>query len=184
MASQRQLESARRNGALSRGPVTPEGREKSSRNSLVHGLSAKKIFVLQNESSEDFQDLIAAFIRQYEPATEVEEELCLAIAHAHGRIRRLNIVETGLFDKQMDRQDQELREAYATFDEGVRLASAFESLAKQNGALGLLTRYEGRVYRTLQTLVGRLETIQRERRKKCQNEPDSDGPAEPAANAA
>jgi hypothetical protein len=175
MASQRQIESARRNGALSRGPVTAEGRERSSRNSVVHGLSYQKIFVLQNV--EVFEELVAAFVSQYEPATDVESELCLQIAHAHWRIRRLNIVETGMFDKQMDRQDKELRDTHPTFDEGIRLASAFESLAKENGALGLLTRYEGRLYRTLHTLVERLENLQRERKKKRQNEPDFSGGA-------
>jgi hypothetical protein len=173
MASQRQIDSARRNGALSRGPVTSAGREKSSRNSTTHGLSSRKIFVLANESTEVFDDLVAAFNRQYEPIGEVEQELCLHIAHAHWRIRRLSIVETGLFDKQMIRQQQELRETWEMSDEPLRIASAFESLAMENGALGLLTRYEGRLHRTLKTLVDRLEAMQRERKKKCQNEPDS-----------
>ena len=71
-----------------------------------------------------------------------------------------------MFDKHIDRQDAELRQVYSSMDEGVRLASAFEALAKENGALGLLTRYEGRLYRTLHALVARLETLQSPRTKK------------------
>jgi hypothetical protein len=55
------------------------------------------------------------------------------------------------------------------------LVNAFEAMAKQNGALGLLTRYEGRLDRAYKMLVDRLETLQRTRRveeKICQNEPD------------
>ena len=39
MATDRQIAANRRNGALSRGPRTPEGRARSSRNALRHGLS-------------------------------------------------------------------------------------------------------------------------------------------------
>ncbi len=167
MATQRQIDSARRNGALSKGPVTVAGKEKSARNSFTHGLTSKKIFVLENESAQAFDHVVAGFISHYRPATDVEQELCLNVAHAHWRIRRLAIVETGMFDRQVGKQNED--------DEAIRLAAAFEAMAQKNGALGLLTRYEGRLYRSFKTLVERLETTQRNRRaeeKICQNEPD------------
>ncbi len=52
-------EAARANGTKSRGPATPEGRAKSSRNSLRHGLSAKSV-LLPAESHEQFQLLLDA----------------------------------------------------------------------------------------------------------------------------
>ena len=51
--SQLKSETARANGAKSRGPVTPEGRAASSRNSLRHGFTAESV-VLPTESQEDF----------------------------------------------------------------------------------------------------------------------------------
>jgi hypothetical protein len=165
MATLRQIESARRNGALSRGPVTDRGREISSANSRKHNVTAKKIYVLANESGDAFNSLVDSIVAQYRPEGELERELCLNIAYAHWRLRRLGVVETSLFDREMTRH----LDAHGGDDEGLRLASAFESLASAGGSLSLLTHYETRLHRTVQRLIERLEKIQRKRK----NEPDS-----------
>ena len=163
MASQRKIDAARRNGALSRGPVTAQGREKSSRNSLKHGITAKKLFVLANESSAAFDELLEGFNRHYQPANELEHEICLNIAYAYWRLRRLSVVETGLFDDRMAAiTDESCRN-----DESIRLARTFDALANEN-SLGLLTKYEARLYRTFYRLVEQLEKAKRK------NEPTDD----------
>jgi hypothetical protein len=53
MSSDLKTKTARANGAKSHGPATLEGRAKSSRNSLRHGLSAKTV-LLPAESHEQF----------------------------------------------------------------------------------------------------------------------------------
>jgi hypothetical protein len=183
MSTQRQIDSARRNGALSRGPKTAEGRLKSALNSTKHGLSSKKLFVLSNECEEAFSDTLAAVTAQFLPQTQLEHDICVEMAHARWRIRRLWIVETAMIDKEMDRQHQQLTKTFTVFDEGTRLAGAFESLAAGHGALGLLTRYESRLTRTFHRLADRLQELQAARvkaalpesaeTKKLQNEPDS-----------
>ena len=87
MSSDLKTQSARANGAKSRGPATPEGRAKSSRNSLRHGLSAKSV-LLPAESHEQFQLLLDAHIQQFQPANPVEMDLVEAMAVARWRLRR------------------------------------------------------------------------------------------------
>jgi hypothetical protein len=161
MVSQRKIDAARRNGALSRGPVTAAGLEKSSQNSRKHGITAKKLFVLANESTEAFDDLVAGINRHYQPEVELEHELCLNIAYAYWRLRRLSVVETGLFDDHMSTISDESCRG----EESIRLARTFDTLA--NGkSLGLLTKYEARLYRTFYRLIEQLE------KAKGKNEPN------------
>jgi hypothetical protein len=177
MSSQLQIDSARRNGSLSRGPKTAEGRAKSALNSTKHGLNSKKLFVLANESEEAFSEVLEAIKNQFTPGTVMENDICVEMAHARWRLRRLWIVETAIIDKTMDCQQDELNKTFKSFDEGTRLAAAFESLASPHGALSLVTRYESRLTRNFLKLAASLQEMQRARLKKSQNEPDSPSPS-------
>ena len=57
---------ARENGAKSRGPITPEGKARSSVNSFKHGLTAKCV-VLSNESEESYTELQQCFRNTWQP---------------------------------------------------------------------------------------------------------------------
>ncbi|MBM3724897.1 MAG: hypothetical protein FJW40_05685 [Acidobacteria bacterium] len=56
MATALQSETSRANGALSTGPITPQGKARSAQNALKHGLYAKGR-VLPWESQEDYDQL-------------------------------------------------------------------------------------------------------------------------------
>src|SRR3982750_3640015 len=72
----RQLRANRRNARLG-GPKTIEGKQKSSRNGLVHGLCAEanQCMILEGESLEVFNALDANFKQHYVPVDEVERSL-------------------------------------------------------------------------------------------------------------
>jgi len=95
MSSKLKSDTARANGAKSHGPVTPEGRAKSSANSRAHGLAAKYI-LLPGESNEDFELLLDDYIAQFQPRTGVETELVEVMAIARWSLQRLLVMETNL----------------------------------------------------------------------------------------
>ena len=76
MVSDLKSETARGNGAKSRDPTTPEGKEKSSRNSLEHGLTASTGNILLDcEDPHEFEENFDKLIRIHEPATPAENDI-------------------------------------------------------------------------------------------------------------
>jgi hypothetical protein len=172
-------QTSRANGAKSRGPVTPEGRAKSSRNSLRHGLSAKAI-LLPAESREQFQLLLDAHIQQFQPANAVEMDLVEAMAVARWRLRRIWAIETSLLDHELQRRAEDMDDEFTEMSAEDRLAWVFQKLADNNQSLSLLARYEGNLNRAFDRAFKQLNILKSQR----QNEPKPVGPASrPDANA-
>jgi len=97
MSSLKQIEANRRNALKSTGPTTPEGKERSRRNALRHGLTAETVIVAL-EDTEDYQAFEAAVISDYDAESAVERELVLRLASVLWRLRRAIGIETALFD--------------------------------------------------------------------------------------
>ena len=97
MSSLKQIEANRRNALHSTGPTTPEGRERSRRNALRHGLAAETV-VAALEDSEDYQAFEAAVISDYDAESAIEHELVLRLASALRRLRRATGIETALIN--------------------------------------------------------------------------------------
>ena len=68
MTSQLKSETARINGAKSKGPKSPETRAKSAANSLRHGLTAVSTITLDCESPDEFKKLLADFVAMHRQA--------------------------------------------------------------------------------------------------------------------
>ena len=96
MTSFRQWQSNRRNAAKSSGPITPEGKERSRRNAVRHGLTAETV-IGALEDAEDYKAFESAVIADYDAQSTVERELVLRLASALWRLRRATAIETGLF---------------------------------------------------------------------------------------
>jgi len=85
-------DSSRANGAQSSGPVTPEGKEVSSRNALKTGIFSKRR-LLSDEDPADYEALVKALRLTFNPATVVEHLLIDRAAMARQRIARLERAE-------------------------------------------------------------------------------------------
>src|SRR5580700_2727493 len=104
MTSELKSATARANGAKSRGPKSPETLEKSSRNSLQHGFTARKTIVLECECDDDYQEMLADYATTYKPGSPVEQSLVEEMVAARWRILRLRMIETALLDSEMNRE--------------------------------------------------------------------------------
>ncbi len=140
MSSQRRINSSRANGAKSRGPVTPEGKRKSSANSVRHGLLAQCI-VLEDETSELFFELLADLTREHNPQTETQRILVETMAIARWRLMRLWTYEREIIEAEVGRTPP------GTHGPAAQAGLAFRSLAENGRVLDLLNRYESRLDR-------------------------------------
>src|SRR3954462_10574535 len=99
MTSFKQIEANRRNARRSTGPTSEQGKLRSRRNAVRHGLTAETVIgALQD--AEDYEAFEAAIIADYDAQSAVERELVLRLASLLWRIPRANTMETRLFDIQ------------------------------------------------------------------------------------
>jgi hypothetical protein len=99
MSSFRQIDANRRNAQLSTGPVTEEGKKRSRRNALRHGLTAETV-IDALEDAEDYAAFEMAVTADYDAQSAVERELVLRLASVLWRLRRATAIESGLFKIQ------------------------------------------------------------------------------------
>jgi hypothetical protein len=106
MSSLKKIEANRRNALKSTGPTTPEGKERSRRNAIRHGLTAETV-IAGLEDAEDYQAFEAAITADYDAETAVERELVLRLASVLWRLRRATGIETGLFESVTAEADKD-----------------------------------------------------------------------------
>ncbi len=103
-----QRQASRRNGARSRGPVTTAGKARSARNSLKHGLLAKKLAPADDVRGERqlFEDTLADLADEYPPKSVVQRlrlvQLAHDIVHAVRAGRILEVAQAPLFQPDME----------------------------------------------------------------------------------
>jgi hypothetical protein len=101
MTSLRQIEANRHNALKSTGPKTENGKQRSRRNALRHGLTAETV-IEPLESPGEYRAFENAIVSEYLPQTPVEQELVHRLASLFWRLRRATSIETGLLRMQSE----------------------------------------------------------------------------------
>ena len=101
------------------GPRTEEGKQRSSQNSLKHGVFSTKSFLLAGESQEEFDRLLYRYNREHNPKGPTEEDLVRHLAHTEWRRRRIPALEADSIEKSLDSADAERRfmHTYSIYDQ-------------------------------------------------------------------
>jgi hypothetical protein len=160
MVSTLKSETARINGAKSRGPTTAEGKEKSSRNALQHGLCADgDTVLLECEDPAQYNGFLVKLRRIHEPATPAEEDVFEEMVVARWRLRRMRTIELGLLDAEVLAQQSTSDSPKPT----AHLALAFRALADDSRSLALASRYEARLQRLYERAHKTLREMQQAR---------------------
>ena len=144
---------SRRNGAKSQGPRTAEGKARSAKNALRHGMCAEEFVVLYDEDEQAFAALEAALLEELAPQGALQRILAGRIVRAAWRLERAERIEIELFEFRMG-TDGDLALALIRDGNGTR---SFDTLMRYRGsALAELFR----CLRTLKALQAEARTIE------------------------
>ena len=140
LRSEKQRAASRRNGALSRGPLSP--RQPSHSQAVV----------LNTESSQRFSALLAELFDHFQPATPAEASAVEHFAAAEWRLRRLWSSESSLLDLQIDDDRPRL-----DTDSPTRTALALQQL----NHLDRFSLYETRLVRNKDRALHQLQQLRK-----------------------
>src|SRR5438552_1606193 len=99
MSSIKQLQANRANAQRSTGPRTSEGKTKSSRNALKHGLYAEQL-LQPFESQEEFEEHAAGFRDEYQPSTPTQHTLVNQLIWSSWLLSRFRTLEANYYDQR------------------------------------------------------------------------------------
>ncbi len=147
--SEAQRAASRANGRRSSGPKSTEGKSRSRRNALRHGLRAGSLEVLPQNASLPAAMMAEGVREKLQPRDVFEAECVEGIAMAFWRLRRARQLEEALLaGGQLQRRE-------------TGLTRAFLKQTDPAGAIALLLRYRNQALGELNRLVRLLETQRR-----------------------
>jgi len=147
MPSQLRSDTARANGAKSRGPTTAEGKEISSRNALRHGLASRDTVLLECESPTEFEEMIAKYKDIHQPSNPHEEDLVTEMTIARWRQQRYRMAENIIIEMEMIRNEPNVDKEFDGADNASHFGEAVRKVADTSASMQLLSRYETRLSR-------------------------------------
>ena len=177
MRSAAQTEASKRNGAKSNGPITTEGRARSSQNAVRHGLTSHKTVIIDGESKEEWEQFQHEFLVKFQPRDFVEERLVIEMAVCRWRLERIWKMQVSILDQQIADEFPVIEEQYDQADITLVQACAHVSRKLDLQSLDQLeTRISRRFDRALRTYneIRAQFPPPSESDNKLQNEPEAD----------
>jgi len=164
MATEKQLQANRANAQKSTGPRTEAGKARSRLNSRKHGLSAKMLIIV-GENADDFDQLRAELMDEYDPQSALECELVERLAGILWRLRRVPFFEAAIMDarhvqagrwdgssiygSRAETDEEEEDEEETDWQASVHFGYALINDARWHDALGKLGRHEATLMNAL-----------------------------------
>ncbi len=162
MATEAQIAANRQNAQLSSGPVSPEGKNRSSHNAVKTGLTGQTV-LLPSDNVEAYQAHIARLEEQFNPATDEERTLVQAIADTDWRLLRIPCLEAGILAVGR----RKLADLYANEEDPAVRASFIEAEVQiaYRKDLSNIALQETRLRRHRQVDAEKLESLQTTRKQ-------------------
>src|SRR5258708_20466204 len=151
----------RKNAAHSTGPVTPEGKRRSSLNGLRHALTGQTI-LLPEDDLASYQKASRELYTALKPSGILERKAVQTIVDTHWRLDRIRAMENNLFALGFHDLSEKVSAPDATSHAALAQAKYLES---HTDVLVRLSVYEQRLNRTLVQAKAELKQLQQDRRK-------------------
>jgi len=161
--SDARLAANRANAQLSTGPLSAEGKAKSSLNAVKTGLTGRTV-LLPADDAAIYQQHLDRYFAKHAPATDEEKSLTQSIADTEWRLLRIAPLEAGIYavgrrklaDLFSEEQNPVNREALIQAEVFLTFRKDFSNLALQ----------ERRLINQRNAEVAQLEQLQKDRRDK------------------
>ena len=161
MRTDKQKEASKTNGAKSKGPATPEGKAKSSKNRMRHNLTTGHIVLLSNEDPKVFIQHSFGYLDRFAPADHVERDLVDQMIAASWRLARISAIECSLTEIEMDLQTETHAKVFEYLDAHARQTVSLFANPDKEATCRMLQRYQAaasrayaRAFRMLKELQG------------------------------
>jgi hypothetical protein len=160
MATPQQIEANRNNSQFSTGAKTPEGKRKSSLNSVKHGFTGQSV-LLNDDEVEPYRNFTEGTVKDFAPVGQRETHLAHSIADARWRLAQISITEAALYAFGLRRHADKFLDETPEMRISLCRAITFIECRKD---LDRLRRYESALHRQAKADLAELTTLQAERK--------------------
>ena len=138
--SERRIKASQENGKKSRGPVTPEGKARSSQNARKHGCLAA-IITFTPEDEVAFNQIRNLYVQRFEPRDQAEHDLVEQIVYCNYQMREAWAQQAALIGLQVSMDKEKIDMEWTAPSELDRRSLALVESLKESNTIALLQRY-------------------------------------------